>query len=465
VLFNSQAFLFFLPAVFLVYWAMDRAPLRLQNLFLLSASYVFYGRWDWRFLGLLFATSLVDFLLGLALDRARSPRARRLLLGVSLFVNLGSLAFFKYFDFFVDSFAALLESSGLHPHLPALRVILPVGISFYTFQSLSYTIDVYRGRIRATRDPFAFLAFVSFFPQLVAGPIGRASEMLPQFLARRTFDPAQAADGLRQVLWGFVKKVVVADNLTSHVEAAFSGQAGLGAGALWTGAFFFAIQIYCDFSGYSDIAIGTARLFGIGLRRNFAYPYFSSGIADFWRRWHMSLSSWFRDYVFIPLGGSRVGPARHALNVMATFTLSGLWHGARWTFVAWGALHGLYYLGSMRLSRAVRMPKALGIATTFFAVLLAWVFFRADSMTAATRYLAGMVGLHSGAAAASAVPIPLLLLCLALLGIEGVQSSKAHALDVSRWPAAARWSAYYALVLVIFLAGNLHHVPFIYFQF
>lgn len=208
MLFNSQAFLFFLPVVFLAYWSMDRAPLRFQNLFLLTASYVFYGRWDWRFLGLLFATSLVDFLLGLALDRAQSRRARRLLLGISLLVNLGSLGFFKYFDFFIDSFAALLASAGLHPHLPALRIILPVGISFYTFQSLSYTIDVYRGRIRATRDPVAFFAFVSFFPQLVAGPIGRASEMLPQFLAKRTFDPVQASDGLRQVLWGFVKKEI-----------------------------------------------------------------------------------------------------------------------------------------------------------------------------------------------------------------------------------------------------------------
>ncbi|MCB0768269.1 MAG: MBOAT family protein, partial [Flavobacteriales bacterium] len=382
MLFPSFAFLVFLPVVYLLYWYAVNRDLRLQNLFILGASYVFYGWWDPRFLALLFGSSLADFLFAIAIDRASSSREKKGWLVFSLVSNLGLLALFKYFNFFRDGLEDLMQGIGMQPDLPTLHLILPIGISFYTFQSLSYTIDVYRGRLKATRRPVEFLAFVSLFPQLVAGPIERAVDLLPQFQRPRRFDRAQATDGLRQMLWGFFKKMVIADGCGPIVDGIFDSPVDTTPGlTLFFGAFFFAFQIYGDFSGYSDIAIGCARLFGFNLSRNFAYPYFSRDIAEFWRRWHISLSSWFRDNVYMPLGGWRNKLGRFR-NIMITFAVSGFWHGANWTFVTWGVLHGTYYLPTiLRDGKAKRDDASLrdlpAIVATFLVVLFAWVFFRA----------------------------------------------------------------------------------------
>jgi len=474
MLFNSIAFAVFLPLVFAGYWLLNQRPLRLQNAFLLVASYVFYGWWDWRFLFLLAFSSSVDYLVSLAIGDTLNPARRKALLWVSLVCDLGILGFFKYFNFFIESFAALLEAVGLQANLPTLRIILPVGISFYTFQSLSYTIDVYRREIQPVRDPIAFFAFVSFFPQLVAGPIERAGHLLPQFLARRSFDTNRARDGLRQALWGLFKKVVIADNLAVDVDHVF-GSAGEPSGpALAIGAIYFATQIYCDFSGYSDVAIGVARLFGFDLARNFALPYFSRDMAEFWRRWHISLSTWFRDYVYIPLGGSRVASKwRRLLNVMVTFTVSGLWHGADWKFVVWGLLNGALYALSPKSSTRREGIVAQGcwipslretwqITRTFFFVLLGWVFFRASSLLAAFHYLAGTLRGSWVELPENARHLPLVLL---LFAVEWIQRDRPHALAIATLPTWGRWIVYYVVCTAILMVGNLNNVPFIYFQF
>jgi len=476
MLFNSVPFAIFLPLVFVLYWALNRWPLRWQNGFLVVASYLFYGWWDWRFLSLIAFSSLVDYVVGLRLARTETSRARNALLGVSLAVNLGLLGFFKYFDFFIDSFADLLGTVGLQASLPTLRVVLPVGISFYTFQTLSYTIDIYRRKLEPTADAVAFFAFVSFFPQLVAGPIERASNLLPQFLRRRRFDELAARDGLRQMLNGFLKKVVIADNLAPHVQAIFANHAQQDGATLLVGVVFFAFQIYCDFSGYSDIALGTARLFGFDLMRNFRYPYLARDIAEFWHRWHISLSSWFRDYVFIPLGGSRVPTRERIFNIMVTFTVSGLWHGANWTFVIWGALNGLYYIPLMLMGKGKhdrdvaqgrRLPRpgeAAAMLLTFAAVLLAWVFFRAPTPGDAVAYLGGM--LTRPYLGADLGPyMPMLLACAGLWVVEYLQRDRQYALQIHAWPLPLRWTAYAAAVLVFLLFGNFGANEFIYFQF
>ena len=477
MLFNSFAYALFLPTVYLLYWALQERPLRFQNGLLLAANYLFYGWWDYRFLLLLFANCIVDYLTALWLERETSPRGRRFVLLVSLVANLGVLGFFKYYGFFLDSFVRLLQLFGLQPNVHVLRVILPVGVSFYTFQSLSYTIDVYRRRLRPTRDLLAFLTFHSFFPQLVAGPIERAADLLPQVLRRRTFDVEEAKDGVRQMLWGLFKKVVIADRLGVHVDHVFRSYASLGGLDLLAGTFFFAIQIYCDFSGYTDIAIGTARLFGFRLTRNFAYPYFSRNMAEFWHRWHITLSTWFRDYVYIPLGGNRGTKWFAVRNVILTFVISGLWHGANWTFVAWGLLNGLYYAPVMLVGEQHRYTEivaagrllpsfrdALRMAGTFSLTLLAWVFFRADSLPIALRFLATAFSrpyavdpLRDYARAFVAAA--------AVLLVEWVQRTRPHGLAVENLPLPARWAAYYAVTALIFSFGDTGNVPFIYFQF
>ncbi|MGV3636815.1 MAG: MBOAT family O-acyltransferase, partial [Flavobacteriales bacterium] len=396
MLFPSFAFLVFLPLVYLLYWYVFNRGLRVQNSFVLFASYVFYGWWDWRFLGLLFFSSFTDFLLALAIDRSPTQRSKKAWVIVSLVVNLGLLGVFKYFNFFRDGLEDLMLGLGMQPDLPTLQLLLPVGISFYTFQSLSYTIDIYRGQIKATRDPLEFLAFVSFFPQLVAGPIERARVLLPQFQAPRHFDRQKATGGLRQMLWGFFKKLVIADGCAPVVDEIFWGDLESTPGAtLFFGAFFFAFQIYGDFSGYSDIAIGCARLFGFELSRNFAYPYFSRSISEFWRRWHISLSTWFRDYVYMPLGGWRTRWGR-LRNILITFSVSGFWHGANWTFINWGILHGMYYVPEVLTDGKAPRDRATlrdlpAMITTFLLVVLAWVFFRATSMGKAVDHLRYMV--------------------------------------------------------------------------
>ncbi len=475
MLFNSFAFAIFLPIVFLCYWQLQCRSLRGQNLLLLAASYLFYSWWDWRFLGLIVVSSAVDYLVGVGLGATSHQHRRKALLWTSVLVNIGILGFFKYFGFFIDSFAQLLESVGVGANLPTLRIILPVGISFYTFQSLSYTIDVYRRQLQPTRDVLAFFAYVSFFPQLVAGPIERASSLLPQFFKVRHFDSELAKDGLRQILWGLVKKIVIADNLAGMVESIFANYQDFGGSTLFLGVVFFAIQIYCDFSGYSDIAIGTARLFGFELMRNFAYPYFSRDIGEFWRRWHISLSTWFRDYVYIPLGGSRgVSRGRHFAVLLITFTISGFWHGANWTFVIWGLLNGLFYLPLVITNRHKRysevvakgkwlpnLRETIQIAVTFALTLIAWVFFRADSLSHAIGYLTHMATTSwTPTQWRSGIPY-----VVALLLIEWIQREKPHALAIGSSPLVVRWAVYYSVVAILFFYGNTGHVSFIYFQF
>lgn len=405
--FTTLTFGLFLVLVFALYWSSARlgAGRRGQNLVLLVASYLFYGWWDPRFCGLLLASSVVDFVLARAIAAQPTPRSRRakLLVGISCALNLGLLALFKYFGFFVASAAAVLESLGLQANLPSLTLILPVGISFYTFQTLGYTVDVYRGRAEVCDSLLDYLAYVSLFPQLVAGPIERADRLLPQLRRARSFDPAAARDGARQMLWGLAKKIILADHLGEFVEQVYAGPVVHASGpVLMAATLAFAFQIYCDFSAYSDIAIGCARLLGLDLVRNFAHPYFSQSPAEFWRRWHMSLSTWFRDYVYVPLGGSRRGPARLWLALMATFTLSGLWHGANWTFVAWGAVNGLFVGLAARAFQGSEAPRlgprdvppspaaqasvGAGLAVlgrmlgTFALVCATWVLFRAADL-------------------------------------------------------------------------------------
>src|SRR5690606_36334354 len=344
MLFNSLDFAVYLPIVFVLYWFVGIKSLKTQNILLVIASYIFYGWWDWRFLSLIFISTLVDFTLSLVLIRQLNEFHRKIIFGVSLVVNLGILGVFKYYNFFIDNLIDAFTIFGRNFEARSLDIVLPVGISFYTFQTLSYTIDVYRGKLQPTTDFIGFSAFVSFFPQLVAGPIERATNLLPQFNRERRFDYSCATNGLRQMLWGFFKKIVIADNCAVIVNHIFENPSGVNGSTLVLGAFFFALQIYGDFSGYSDIAIGTAKLFGFNLMKNFDFPYFSRDIAEFWRRWHISLSTWFRDYLYIPLGGSRVNSTLQVRNIFIIFLVSGFWHGANWTFIVWGALNALYFL-------------------------------------------------------------------------------------------------------------------------
>ena len=407
MLFNSLEFLIFLPIVLIAYWTLAKY-LSCQNLLILFASYLFYGWWSPWFLLLIVASSACDFIVARSIDQTEKQSLRRLLLGVSICFNLGLLFYFKYCNFFIESAQTALESIGLQPNLHSLNVILPVGISFYTFQTLSYTIDVYRRRLKPTKDPLAFFAFVSFFPQLVAGPIERASNLLPQFLQARRITSRLAVLGIYQIIWGFFKKMVIADNCAIYANQIFDDPSSYGGWSLLLGAIYFAFQIYGDFSGYSDIAIGTGKLFGFTLMVNFRYPYFSRDIAEFWRSWHISLSTWFRDYVYIPLGGSRGVLTQQIRNVLIVFVVSGFWHGANWTYIAWGFLNGLYFLPLLvrKMNRKnleivasdSMLPSVrdcLGITLTFTLTLLAWVFFRAESIGAAFSYLGGMMDLSS----------------------------------------------------------------------
>lgn len=480
MLFNSWSFALFLPLVFLLYWSVRSAGDRAQNAFIIAASYLFYGFWDYRFLALIVLSSATDYVVGLGLAAESRPRYRRWWLGASLAVNLGVLGFFKYFNFFAESMGRMLSSVGMQADVVTLHVILPVGISFYTFQTLSYTIDVYRRRVEPTRDVLAFFAFVGFFPQLVAGPVERAKNLLPQFLRRRTFDLEEAKEGLRLMLWGFFKKVVVADNLAPHVDAIFANSASVGGGILALGLVLFAFQIYGDFSGYSDIAVGVARLFRIRLMRNFAYPYFARDIGEFWRRWHISLSSWFRDYVYIPLGGNRTSTWWHVRNVMVTFGLSGLWHGANWTFVVWGLLHGLYYLPLMLRGRHrphddiagrrrafAKSREVVAIGGTFAATTVAWAFFRAESLSHAVQYLGGIAIWQTGRGGVlDVIPLAIAIFSTAtLVLVEWLQRDREHGLDIRHLSPRVRWAAYLVLALAVAFLGNVAELQFIYFQF
>ncbi|PKA98051.1 D-alanyl-lipoteichoic acid acyltransferase DltB (MBOAT superfamily) [Flavobacteriaceae bacterium MAR_2009_75] len=402
MIFNSFEFAIFLVFVFGLYWFVFNKNLKQQNLFLLCSSYIFYGWWDYRFLSLIILSTIVDYFVGIAVQKSQKNERRKLLLWASITFNIGILGFFKYYNFFVDSLLTSFAQLGYDMQSSwSLNIILPVGISFYTFQTMSYTIDIYRKNLRSTTDFISFAAFVSFFPQLVAGPIERASNLLPQILGRRKFNYEQGMQGLRLILWGLVKKVVIADVLALKVDDIFENHTDFGGGVLWLGAIYFAIQIYCDFSGYSDMAIGISKLFGIELKSNFKFPYFSRNIGEFWRRWHISLSTWFRDYLYIPLGGSKGQKWKSLRNVFIVFLVSGLWHGANWTFIVWGGIHALlfvpsYIVGSNRKytggivaenSWLPTLREVVQMTSTFFIVVLAWVFFRSENISLAFDYL------------------------------------------------------------------------------
>jgi D-alanyl-lipoteichoic acid acyltransferase DltB (MBOAT superfamily) len=482
MLFNSLDFAFFLPIVFALYWLAKRS-IKLQNTILLISSYYFYACWDWRFLSLILISSLVDFLVGIALSNQELVVKRKVLLWTSISVNIGFLVFFKYYNFFVEEFVAVFSMFGREIQANSLNIILPIGISFYTFQTLSYSIDIYKRKLEPSRDFIAFSAFVSFFPQLVAGPIERASNLLPQFLRQRTFDYSNAVMGMQQILWGLFKKMVIADNCAELANMIFNNSADYSGSTLLLGAIFFSFQIYGDFSGYSDIAIGTARLFGIKLLKNFDFPYFSRDIAEFWRRWHISLSSWFRDYVYIPLGGSRVKKAKNIRNVFIVFAVSGLWHGANWTFLIWGILNAIFFLPLLLLdtnrnhldivAKGKLFPsfkELIAILSTFGITVLAWVFFRAESLTHAISYLDSMFNLDLFSIPhimdMPKVKISLVLLtlfvCIEWLGREG-----AFAIDVleKKLNGVQRLILYSFIVFLIGMYSPTSENPFIYFQF
>ena len=475
MIFNSVEFAIFLPLAFAGYWLLHK-HLRWQNLFVVMASYVFYGWWDWRFLLLIAFTSGCSYLSGLAMD---SERWRKAALWGNIGVNLVVLGLFKYYDFFAAELAGLLGVGG---DRFMLHLVLPVGISFYTFQALSYTIDAYKGKLQPTRDAVAFFAYIAFFPQLVAGPIERATHLLPQFLRRREFDYGQAVDGCRQILWGLFKKMVVADNCAVYVDMVFAQGGGPSTHLL--AAVLFAFQIYGDFSGYSDIAIGTARLFGIRLMQNFRMPYFSRDIAEFWRRWHISLTTWFRDYIYIPLGGSRVGKWKVVRNTFVIFLVSGLWHGANWTFIAWGFYHACLFLPLILLGknrkytdtvaagRLLPSWKELGqMLLTFVFVTLGWIVFRAASLQGCLDFLHNMIDIKSVSAVWKFFALPDFAIIrpaiIVMLLVEWVQRNKEHGLQDVLPKLKSQWvrCLFYALFLTLAILCRGDGKAFIYFQF
>ncbi|MDG2265530.1 MAG: MBOAT family O-acyltransferase, partial [Candidatus Marinimicrobia bacterium] len=455
----------------------------IQNLITVCASYIFYCWWDWRFLSLIIISTATDYVIGYKLGAEENSKKRKILFLISICVNIGLLGFFKYYDFFIENFIYAFTFFGSPIQANTLNIILPVGISFYTFQTLSYTIDVYKNELKPTKDFLAFSAFVSFFPQLVAGPIERAKNLLPQFYEKRQFNYYQAVDGVKQVLWGLFKKMVIADNCAIFVNEIFNNSSDLSGSTLLIGAIFFAFQIYGDFSGYSDIAIGIAKLFGINLMQNFAFPYFSRDIAEFWRRWHISLSSWFRDYLYIPIGGSRGSKLIKIRNIFAIFLISGFWHGANWTFVAWGAINAIYFLPLFLTSRnrnnldvvaaQTKLPslnELISILSTFTLTVLAWVFFRAENINHALSYINGIFSY-------SLFSIPdfhqnmdaliLLILIGGFIIIEWLGRRDKYAIEslLNYMPIYVQWVIYYLLIILIFLFTPTTQSPFIYFQF
>ena len=482
MLFNSIEFAFFLPIVFCLFWLFNK-NLNLQNGILLLSSYYFYSCWDWRFLSLILFSTIVDYCVGLGLkNESHSVSKRKLLLWISISVNIGLLGFFKYYNFFIDQFTTAFTLFGTSFEGSSINIILPVGISFYTFQTMSYTIDAYRKKIEPTTNLLAFSAFVSFFPQLVAGPIERASSFLPQFIKKKQFDYTTAVDGMRQILWGLFKKMIIADNCAEIANTIFNSPADHSASTLVLGAVFFAFQIYGDFSGYSDIAIGTARLFGFNLMKNFSFPYFSRDIAEFWRRWHISLSSWFRDYVYIPLGGSKASKTKQIRNVFIVFIVSGFWHGANWTFIIWGALNALFFLPLLLFKKnrthldTVAQGKffptfreLIAMASTFLLSTMTWIFFRAESIYHAKEYFQYMFDWSLFSApntlSKSQLKITALLLMFFLL-IEWLGRENEYAIErIDRLNKIQRWSFYAFLLALIGSCMPTSQNPFIYFQF
>lgn len=478
MLFNSIEFAIFLPIVFLLYWLAFNRNIRIQNLFIVVVSYLFYGWWDWRFLILIAFTSFCSWGSGLLIDKYRHDGKKDKIISIAnIVLNLTILGVFKYYDFFISSLSCLFD--GKTDRL-LLNIILPVGISFYTFQALSYSIDVYKQKLKPTRDLIEFFAFVSFFPQLVAGPIERATNLLPQFQKKRVFDYSEAINGCRLIIWGLFKKMVVADNCAIYVDKVFNTYQLHSGSTLLLAAILFAFQIYGDFSGYSDIAIGTSKLFGIKLMRNFNVPYFSRDIAEFWRKWHISLTTWFRDYIYIPLGGSRCSKSKVFRNTIVIFLVSGLWHGANWTFVAWGTYHAVLFLPLILLgknrkyknvvaeNKMLPSPKELlQITGTFIMVVFGWIIFRADSCSMAWDYILNIFN-------PSFFSIPFLyvgtkkaiVFCVIMILTEWIFRKKDYSFDYSgnSIPEWIRIAISYCIVLLI-LEFSAHSQSFIYFQF
>ncbi len=481
MLFNSISYAIFLPIIFIFYWFVAGKNTRLQNILILVASYYFYACWDWRFLFLLVFSTLLDFYTGLKMDDSSSEPQRKFWFWLSISVNLGFLGVFKYYNFFATSLAESLSYAGIVIQPWTLNVILPVGISFYTFHGLSYVVDIYFRRIKAERNFVDYSVFVSFFPLLVAGPIERATHLLPQIKVDRHFNYNKSIDGLRQILWGLFKKVVIADQAAGYANMIFNNHTDQSGSNLVVGALLFTFQIYGDFSGYSDIALGTARLFGFELLRNFAYPYFSRDIAEFWRRWHISLSTWFRDYLYIPLGGSKGGTWMRVRNTFIIFLVSGFWHGANWTFIIWGGLNALFIMPSIIfktnrnnieiVAQGRMLPSIREFASmimTFFLTVLAWIFFRAETVGQAVSYIQGICS-------SSLFTLPTLnpkilvvsFFIFILIVVEWIGREQKYALENidKKLPLVARWLFYILIVGFILSSVSKEQQQFIYFQF
>jgi D-alanyl-lipoteichoic acid acyltransferase DltB (MBOAT superfamily) len=482
MLFNSIDFAIYLPIVFILYWFATNKNLQLQNFLIVAASYLFYGWWDWRFLSLILFSTIVDYFIGLGLLKQENQTKRKILLWTSIIINLGFLGFFKYYNFFLDNFITAFTFFGTEIQANTLNIILPVGISFYTFQTLSYSIDIYKRKLEPTKDFFAFSAFVSFFPQLVAGPIERATHLLPQFYQKRTFDYSKAVDGLRQILWGLFKKIVIADNCAEHANMIFNNSAEYSGSTLVLGALFFTFQIYGDFSGYSDIAIGTSRLFGFDLMRNFNFPYFSRDIAEFWRRWHISLSTWFRDYLYVPLGGSRGGTWMKVRNTFIIFIVSGFWHGANWTFIVWGALNAIYFLPLLltnnnrnnltTVAQGKLFPNIKEFShmlLTFSLTVFAWIFFRANSIGHAMSYVTeifsrSLFTVPKFSGSIEAITTLILVGIFVLIEWQGREGQYAISHLGGKWKRPLRYAVYYGIIIALIWFGGKEQ-QFIYFQF
>lgn len=477
MLFNSVNFLIFLPVVFILYWFVFNKKYQDQNLLILTASFYFYACWNWKFLFLLIFSIGLDFLSGIMIERSGNKKEAKFWLLISIVINLGFLGFFKYYNFFIESFSELVAGFGFHVNVWLLKIVLPVGISFYTFHGLSYVIDIYKKRIAAERNFVDYAVFVSYFPLLVAGPIERATHLLPQIQKKRTFNYEQAADGMRQILWGFFKKMVIADNCAPLVNEIFAHYQTESASSLVLGAILFAFQIYGDFSGYSDIALGVSRLFGIELLKNFAFPYFSRDIAEFWRRWHISLSSWFRDYLYIPLGGSKGGLMMKIRNTFIIFLVSGFWHGANWTFIIWGGLNALYFMPLMVLNKNRQnleivamytllpsLKEIFQILSTFLLTCFAWIFFRAGSVSQAVLYIKNIFS-TTIFSVPSHFPYKIIVLIGIMIVIEWLNRTRFHGLEIRRFNPLIRRIMYVSIVIIIFRYASFGNHEFIYFQF
>lgn len=478
MLFNSFNFALFLPCVFLLYWFAVNKSLKFQNLLLLVSSYFFYSCWNWHFLFLLFFSTLLDYFSGIQIEKSNSSGKRKFWFWLSIIINLGFLGVFKYFNFFADSLKELISVLGFQVNIWSLKVILPIGISFYTFHGLSYIIDIYKKRISAEKNFVDYAVFVSFFPLLVAGPIERATHLLPQIKKKRTFNYEQAVDGLRQILWGLFKKIVIADNCAVYANMIFNNSEDYSGSTLAMGAVFFAFQIYGDFSGYSDIALGASRLFGIELLQNFSFPYFSRDIAEFWRRWHISLTSWFKDYLYIPLGGSKGTKWIQVRNTFIVFLVSGFWHGANWTFIIWGLLNAIYFLPLLIFNKNRSHLKIVAhdsylpslkefflIGITFSLTVFAWIFFRASNLRHAMQYISGIFS-GSFFSIPEIRPKDILMLILVFMTIEWLGRRNKYAIEKMGFQCKSffRWSFYIILLIVIFVFGTQEQ-EFIYFQF